>query len=101
MRLVRFMLLALGVLGIVISLPILGFAALGFLGILADIGPNENRALGIQAVYLALPFLIGGAMFCALALLAFAGNRRRTPGPESRGQPLFEPRSVSDPTKGQ
>ena len=77
MRLFMFVLLALGGLGVVISLPIFAFAALGFLGILADISPNENRAIGIQAVYLGLPFLIGGGMLCGLALLQFALNRRR------------------------
>jgi hypothetical protein len=76
-RILMFMLLALGVLGIVISLPLLGFAALGFLGILADMGPNENRALGIQAVYLGLPPLIGGVVLCVLGLIAFAWNRQR------------------------
>lgn len=76
MRILGFILLALGVISIVMSLPLLGFAALGFIGILADVGPNENRALGIQAVCLGLPPLIGGVVFCVLGLLAFARNRR-------------------------
>jgi hypothetical protein len=35
------MLLALGVIGVLISMLFSGLAALGFLGILADVGPNE------------------------------------------------------------
>ncbi len=76
MRFVMLMLLTLGVLGILISLPLLAFAALGFLGILADISPSENWALGIQAVYLGLPFLIGGVMLCILPALTFLTRRR-------------------------
>jgi len=80
MRILKFTLLTLGLLGIVISLPLLGFAVLGFLGILADIGPNENRALGVQAVSFGLPPLIGGVVLCVLGLLAFGWNRRRADG---------------------
>ena len=59
MRILRFMLLAFGVIGIVISLPLLGFAALGYLGILADVGPDENQALGNRALFVGLPPSIG------------------------------------------
>ena len=77
MRILRFMLLALGVIGILISLPLLGFAALGYNGILADVGPTENRAMGIQALSLGLPPLICGVVLCVLGLLAFAWKHRR------------------------
>ena len=78
MRVLRFMLLALGVTGLLIALPLLGFAALGFLGILADVGPNENRALGIQMLWLGLPPLICGVVLCVFGVLPFVWNGRRT-----------------------
>jgi hypothetical protein len=71
------MLLALGVIGVLISVPLLGLAALGFLGILADVGPNENRELGIQLLIFGLPALIGGVVLCALGLRAHAWRHRR------------------------
>ena len=77
MRILGFMLLALGVIGILISLPLLGFAALGFLGILADVGPDENREMGIQLLSLGLPPLICGVVLCVPGLVAFARNWRR------------------------
>ena len=78
MRILTFIVLAIGVLGILISLPILGLAALGHLGALADVGPAENRNMGIQLLSLGLAPLIGGVVLCVLGLLAFAWNRRRT-----------------------
>ncbi|QDU24325.1 hypothetical protein ETAA1_63390 [Urbifossiella limnaea] len=78
MRLLRFMLLALGATGLLISLPLLGFAALGYLGILADVGPDENRAIGIHALSLGLPAVICGVVLCVLGLRTVAWNRRRT-----------------------
>lgn len=78
MRILGFMLLALGVIGILISLPLLGFAALGYLGILADVGPTENREMGIQSLSLGLPPVIGGVVLCVLGLMALARHRRRT-----------------------
>jgi hypothetical protein len=76
-RILGFMLLALGVFGILISLPLLGFAALGFLGILADVGPSENREMGLQLLSLGLLPLICGVVLCVLGLVAFARNHRR------------------------
>jgi len=75
-RILRFILLALGVISIFISLLLLGFAALGFLGILADVGPTENREMGIQSLFLGLPALIGGVVLCALGFLARAWEKR-------------------------
>ncbi len=77
MRILRYMLLALGMIGVLISLPLLGFAALGFLGILADVGPNENRELGIQLLIFGLPALIGGVVLCAFGLRAHASRHPR------------------------
>lgn len=77
MRILRFMLLALGVIGILISVPLLGFAALGFLGVLADVGPAENRQMGVQLLTLGLPPLICGVVLCVLGLVALARNHRR------------------------
>jgi hypothetical protein len=76
-RILGFMLLALGVIGILISLPFLGFAALGSLGILADVGPTENREMGTQSFSLGLPPLIGGVVLCVLGLLALSRSHRR------------------------
>jgi len=70
--------LAIGVLGILISLPLLGLAALGYHGALADVGPAENRNMGIQLLSLGLPPLVGGVVVCVLGILASALNRRRT-----------------------
>jgi heme/copper-type cytochrome/quinol oxidase subunit 1 len=77
MRLIGFIALALGVIGILMSLPLLGFAALGYLGILADMSISENHSLGMQLLYLGLPTLIGGVVLCMLGLLAFTRNHRK------------------------
>lgn len=77
MRILTFILLALGVIGILISLPLLGFAALGFLGVLADVGPTENREMGIQLLSWGLPPLICGVVLCVLGLVAFARSHQR------------------------
>jgi len=69
--------LALGVIGILISLPLLGFATLGYLGILADVGPAENRQLGISLLTWGLPALICGVVLCMPSFLSLVGNRRR------------------------
>ena len=76
-RILTFIVLAIGVLCILISLLLLGLSALGHLGALADVGPAENRNMGIQLLSLGLPPLIGGVVLCVLGLLAFAWNRRR------------------------
>ena len=77
MRILTFIVLAIGMLCIVISLLLLGLSALGHLGALADVGPVENRNMGIQLLSLGLPPLIGGVVLCVLSLLAFACSRRR------------------------
>lgn len=77
MRILSFILLALGAISMLISLPLLGFAALGYLGVLADVGPIENRAMGNQLLSLGLSPLIGGVVFCVLGLVALARNHRR------------------------
>lgn len=76
-RFFRLTVLALGVIGILLSLPLLGLAALGYLGILADVGPAENRQLGIQLLTWGLPALICGVVLCVLSFLSLVGNRRR------------------------
>jgi hypothetical protein len=89
-RILTIIAFAMGVLGILISLPILALAALGHLGALADVGPAENRNMGIQLLSLGLAPLIGGVVLCVLGLLAFAWNRRRTaaePGTAPNGRP--------------
>jgi heme/copper-type cytochrome/quinol oxidase subunit 1 len=77
MRLIGFIALALGVIGILMSLPFLGFAALGYLGILADVSVSENQGYGMQLLYLGLPTLIGGVVLCVLGLLMLTRNHRQ------------------------
>lgn len=80
MRTLMFVLLALGVIGVLISLPLLGLAALGYYGILADMGPVENREIGMQFLFLGLPPLIGGVILCALGVVALFGSHRHGDG---------------------
>lgn len=92
-RVLAFIVLAIGLLGVLISLLILGLAALGHLGVLADVGPAENRNMGTQLLSLGLAPLIGGVVLCVLGLLAFAWNRRRTtaePGAAPNGGPATQ-----------
>jgi hypothetical protein len=77
MRRLGIILLALGVIGVLISLPFLGFAALGHLGILADAGPAENHAMGVQALSFGLPPLICGVALSMLGLPLIARRHRR------------------------
>ena len=88
MRILRFILLAVGALGILMSLPLLGFAVLGYLGVLADVGPADNQKMGFQLLSLGAPLLISGLVLCLLGLFAFARNHRRAdtdPGPRYNG----------------
>lgn len=77
MRTLAFIAFAIGLLCILISSLILGLSALGHHGVLADVGPAENRNMGTQLLSLGLPPLLGGVVLCVLGLLAFAWNRRR------------------------
>lgn len=76
MNTLRFVVLTFGAIGILISVPLMGFAVLGFLGILADVGLAENRAFGWEALNMGLPPLIVGALLCALGCFALPRNRR-------------------------
>jgi hypothetical protein len=60
--LMRILLSLLGGLIILISLPMLGLAALGFFGIAADVGPGENRQIGIGFLTYGLPCLVVGVL---------------------------------------
>ena len=75
MRILGFILLVLGAIGTVIALPLLGFAALGHFGILADVGPEENHAMGRQLLSWGLPPLIGGMVLSALGVAVLARTR--------------------------
>lgn len=78
MRHLKTISLALGMISLLISLLPLGFAALGFLGILADIGPAENREIGVHLLDWGLPPFIGGVVLCAFGLLAHVTNHCHT-----------------------
>ncbi|MDX1944717.1 MAG: hypothetical protein SFU86_04855 [Pirellulaceae bacterium] len=56
----------------------------------------ENRAIGVQALTLGLPPLIGGVVLCVLGLLTFAWNRPRTNGERS---PVANPARDGSPGK--
>ena len=103
MRILMFIVLAIiGVLGILISLPVFWLAALGLLGALADVGPDENRKMGIQLLAWGLLFLIGGVVLCVFCLRAFARNRQRKsaePGAAPNGGPAV-PAANSGVTEG-
>jgi len=101
-RILTFIVLAIGVLGILISLPLLGLAALGYHGALADVGPAENRNMGSQLLSLGVPSVMGSVVVCVLGVLAFAWNRHRTaaePGAAPNGGPAT-PLGNSGATEG-
>ncbi len=75
MRTVRIVVLLLGLCGLLIAMPLLGFAALGWLGVLADVSPAENRGYSVQLITLGIPPLVVGAALCLVALLAFPRAR--------------------------
>jgi hypothetical protein len=56
-RILTIIVIAIGVVGILISLPVLGLAALGYLGALADVGPAQNRIMGSSIALLGTPTL--------------------------------------------
>jgi hypothetical protein len=70
-------LFVLGGLGILISIPVLGLAALGSIGALADAGPAENRKMALQLVSWGLPPFLGGVVLCGFGFVVFARNRKR------------------------
>ncbi len=72
----RLIVFALGVIGIVISMPLLGFAVLGYFGILADMSVEENRQIGMQLLFLGLPALFVGVFLCVLGLFAKSGSHQ-------------------------
>ncbi len=78
MRLLKLILLALGMISLLISLPPLGFASLAFLGILADVSYVENREMGVQLLSWGWPPFISGIVLCALGLLVHLQSYRRS-----------------------
>ena len=51
-------------------LPI-GLGILGFLGVLADVGPAENRQMGLQLMAFGLVPLLGGAVLLVAGSVGF------------------------------
>jgi hypothetical protein len=76
-RILTVALFVLGGLGILISIPVLGLAALGSIGALADAGPAENRRMALQLVSWGLPPFIVGVALCGCGFVVFASNRKR------------------------
>ncbi len=76
-RILTVVLFVLGGLGILISIPVLGLAALAGLGVLADTGTADNRRMALQLVPWGLsPFVVGVAL-CGCGFVMFASNRKR------------------------
>jgi hypothetical protein len=72
----RLAVLIVGLLLSVVSLLFLGFAALGFLGILADVGDSENREIGMKLLRVGLPALIVGLLVSAFGAVLIAVKKR-------------------------
>jgi sorbitol-specific phosphotransferase system component IIC len=70
-------LLVVGVISVLVSLLILGFAALASFGALADAGPAENRRMAVQLLSWGLLPLIGGLVLSGFGIMAFVRNRKR------------------------
>ncbi len=65
MKVLRIVLLAIGISLAMPALLLVLVATLGFAGILADVGPAENRAMGWQALTYAAPFVAISLAFIA------------------------------------
>lgn len=78
MPIFRLAVLIVGMLMSVVSLLFLGFAALGFQGILADVGDSENREIGMKLLRVGLPALMVGLLVSALGAVLIAVNKRST-----------------------
>jgi len=57
-----------------VALVSVALGVLGFLGALADVGPEENRKIGFGFLRFGLPWFGGGTVLCVTSLLA---NRRK------------------------
>lgn len=75
-RILTIILFVLGGLGVLVSLPVLGLAALGGLGVLADTGTADNRRMALQLVSWGLPPFIVGVALCGCGFVVFARNRK-------------------------
>ena len=76
-QVLSWILLVVGVIGVLVSLLILGFAALASVGALADAGPAENRRMAVQLLSWGLPPLIGGLALAGIGIMALVRNRKR------------------------
>jgi hypothetical protein len=94
-RILTLVLFVLGGLGILISIPVLGLAALGSIGALADAGPAENRRMALQLLSWGLPPFIAGVMVCGFGFVVFFVNRKgaapKRVGPASQKPPSLKP----------
>jgi hypothetical protein len=77
-QVLSWILLVVGVIGVLVSLLILGFAALASVGVLADAGPAENRRMAVQLLSWGLPPLIGGLILLGFGIMALVRNRKGT-----------------------
>ena len=73
MSVIRVLLWVLGGLAGVVALLFGGIASLGHLGILADVGDQENRQIGQQALWIALG---AGGVSIVVLIIAWKVQRR-------------------------
>lgn len=93
----RFIVVTLGLFGILTSLPLLGFAVLGLIGILFDVSVPENGGFGLQLLYTGLPPLIGDMVLCVFGLFALNQNHRHADAePSARPARLSTLRAPAD-----
>ncbi len=77
MQVLGWILLVVGVISVLVSMLILGSAALASVGALADAGPAENRRMAAQLLSWGLPPLIGGLVLAGIGIMALVRNRKR------------------------
>ena len=65
-RISRIIAVVIGGVAALIACPLIGFAVLGFFGILADVSVAENRQFGLMFLGYATPFAVTAAI-CLLA----------------------------------
>jgi len=72
MHTARLIFIVIGLVVLFISLLPLGFAVLGLLGMLADVGPDENRQMGLTLLGYGLPIAFTGIALIVIGLVGFS-----------------------------
>jgi len=74
---IRMFLVVLAILFFLPAVACFGFGLLGLIGVLADVGPMENRAFGLQFIGIGVGF--GVVSLVLLLLLIWLGRPRSEP----------------------